>query len=90
MDAPEVRIESTSSLGAAEKLRGPLEDQLTSALQVAVDKVDEQYHGEEVQEVSEELREATKAGLHPDIAAGFEPTDGQLRSVAEEIVDDKA
>lgn len=90
MVKPQVRLEATSSLGAVEKLREPLEDQLTSALQAAVDKVDEQYHGEGVDDVSAELVATTKAGLHGDIAAGFEPDDDQLRSVAATIVDDNA
>jgi hypothetical protein len=88
MVEPRVRIDPSQSLGSVEKLRGPLEDQLTSALQVAVEAVDEQYHGESVEEVSDELLERTKAGLHKDIAAAFEPDDEQMTSVATTIVDD--
>jgi hypothetical protein len=32
------------------------------------------------------LLEQTKAGLHPDIAAGFSPDPAELRRVAEAIV----
>jgi hypothetical protein len=85
---PQVRIDPTSSLGTVENLREQLEDQLTSALQAAVDKVDEKYHGEDVEDVTEELVETTKAGLHSDIADGFEPDDAQIHSVAAKIVDD--
>ena len=88
MVEPRIRIDPSTSLGPLEKLRGPLEDQLTSALQGAVDTVGEQYHGESVDEVSEELLEKTKSGLHPDIAASFEPDGDQLKSVASTIVDD--
>ncbi len=84
---PQVRLDSTS-LGAAEKLRGPLEDQLTSALNVAVDKVDDQYDGEDAGQVADDILEHTKAGLHSDIAAAVVPDEDQLRSVAETIVRD--
>jgi hypothetical protein len=87
MVKPRVRLNSTS-LGPVEKLREPLEDQVTSALQGAVDKVDEDYQGEDVEEITEELVEQTKAGLHSDIAAKIAPDQDQLRSVAETIVQD--
>jgi hypothetical protein len=85
---PQVRLDPETSLGAAERLRGPLEDQLTSALQAAVGKVEGDYHGEGVQDVTDELLEVTKEGLHQDIAEGFAPDQAQLRSVAAEIVAD--
>ena len=85
MVSPRVKL-AQESLGPVEKLRGPLEDQLSSALQVAVERVDEQYHGEPVAEVAAELLDETKVGLHKDIAAGFEPDPRQLKSVAATIV----
>jgi hypothetical protein len=87
MDKPRARLDP-ASLGSMEKLRAPLEDQLTSAMQAATDKVDEQYHGEDVGEVTAELLDQTKAGLHSDIATAITPDDDQLRSVAEDIVEE--
>jgi hypothetical protein len=85
MDKPRARLDPTS-LGAVEKLRGPLEDQVNSALDAAVDKVDDEYDGEDVDQVTDDLLERTKAGLHSDIAAAIEPDEDQLRSVAATIV----
>ena len=90
MVEPRIHLDPEVSLGAVEKLRGPLEDQLTSALQVAVGKVDSGYHGESVEQVADELLEKTRSGLHPDIAAGFAPDPGQMLSVAADIVADNA
>ncbi len=90
MTNPQIRLDPDTSLGDVEKLREPLEDQLTSALQLAVDKVGDQYDGENVDEVSADLLEKTKDGLHSDIAEGFSPNQEQLRSVAESIVDENA
>ena len=87
MVKPRARLDP-ASLGPVEKLRGPLEDQLTSALNAAVDKVDDDYAGEGVDEVAEDLLEKTKGGLHPDIAAKIAPNEDQMRSVAETIVRD--
>jgi hypothetical protein len=83
---PRVRLDPASSLGPAENLREPLEEQVTSALQRAVDSVDKHYHGEPVAEVAEELLEGTRAGLHSDIAQSIAPDPEALRSVAEDIV----
>jgi hypothetical protein len=87
MVKPRARLDP-SSLGAVEKLRGRLEDQVNSALDAAVDKVDDQYDGENVDQVADELLEQTKAGLHSDIAAAIEPDEDQMRSVAATIVRD--
>lgn len=86
MVEPHITLDSASLTPAQEKLRGPLEDQLTSALQHAADKVTDEYHGEPVDTVTDKLLEQTRAGLHPDIAAGFAPNQGELRRVAEAIV----
>ena len=87
MVQPRVKLDPDTSLGPVEKLREPLEDQLTSALRVAVKKVDGDYSGESVDEVEDELLEKTRAGLHPDIADAFAPNHEHLRDVAESIVD---
>lgn len=84
---PQVHLSADTDLGPAEKLREPLEAQLTSALRAAVEKVDADYHGEDVESVSEELLTGTKDGLHPDIAEALTPNQRQLRSVAADIVD---
>jgi hypothetical protein len=87
MVKPRIQLDP-ASLGSVENLRAPLEDQLNSALDAAVDNVDEQYHGEDVEQVAEELLDGTKAGLHSDIAAAMTPDEAQLRSVAATIVED--
>ncbi|HEX5741606.1 MAG TPA: hypothetical protein VFY17_08660 [Pilimelia sp.] len=81
-----VSLDPTALGPVQRKLRGPLEDQLTSALDQAVDRVGTQYHGEPVEEVADELLEETRAGLHPDIAAGFTPDEAQWEAVAEAVV----
>jgi len=86
MVEPHINLDPATLSPVQEKLRGPLEEQLTSALQAASDKVADQYTGEPVDEVADELLAGTKAGLHPDIAAGFVPDQRELRRVAEAIV----
>jgi hypothetical protein len=89
MVKPRVHLDP-ASLGRMEKLREPLEDQVTSALHLAMDKVDESYHGEDVEQVTDELIEQTKAGLHPEVAAAIAPDEQHLRSVAATIVEGNA
>jgi hypothetical protein len=89
MVKPRVHLDP-ASLGPVENLRQPLEDQVNSALQVAVDKVEKHYDGEDVDQVTEDLVEGTKAGLHPGVAAAITPDAGQLRSVASTIVAENA
>ncbi|GAB3247874.1 hypothetical protein [Kineosporia babensis] len=89
MTQPRVKIDPETSLGPVEKLREPLEDQLSSALQVAVQKVDKRYAGESLDEVQHDLLETTKAGLHPDVAEAFRPNQAQLRDVAAGIVEEE-
>lgn len=88
MAEPHISLDPEGLSPVEEKLRGPLEDQLTSALQAATDKTRAGYAGESVDQVSAELLQRTKAGLHPDIAAGFEPDPTELRRVAESVVRD--
>ncbi len=87
MAQPHIHLDPASLSPVEEKLRGPLEDQLTSALQAATDKVTHDYAGEPVDTVTVKLLEQTRAGLHPDIAAGFTPDQGELRRVAESITE---
>jgi hypothetical protein len=86
MVEPHITLDPRSLNPIEEKLRGPLEDQLTSALQAATSRVRADYHGEPVEQVSVELLQQTRHGLHPDIAAGFEPDPAELRRVAEAVV----
>ncbi|GAA0585652.1 hypothetical protein GCM10010172_83560 [Paractinoplanes ferrugineus] len=88
MSEPQVTLDPEHLNGVEEKLRGPLEEQLTSALRAANDKTRHTYSGESVDQVAETLLERTKSGLHHDIADGFNPDAGQLRHVAEQIVAD--
>ena len=86
MTEPQVTLDPQSLNPTEEKLRGPLEEQLTSALQLATDKTRETYAGESVEVVTGQLLERTREHLHPDIARGFQPDPGQLRQVAESIL----
>ncbi|ABP55413.1 hypothetical protein [Salinispora tropica] len=84
MSEPHVTLEPHDAV--QEKLRGPLEEQLTSALQAATDRVRESYAGEPVEQVCQQLLDETRAGLHPDIAAGFQPDMDEFCRVAVAIV----
>lgn len=86
MVEPEITLDPQGLNPVGEKLRGPLEAQLTSALQAATERVQSDYHGEPVEQVSAELLEQTRYGLHPDIAAGFQPDPAELHRVAEAVV----
>lgn len=86
MSDPQINLDPHSLNPVEEKLRGPLEDQLTSALQAATHKIESRYAGEPVDEVARMLLEQTRAGLHPDIAAAFTPDEYELHRVAEAIV----
>ena len=86
MNDPQVTLDPQTLGPISEKLQGPLEEQLTSALQAATDRVGAHYSGESVDEVAGEILEETKSGLHPDIAAGFQPSATGLRAVAEAVV----
>jgi hypothetical protein len=86
MEEPHVSLDAGTLSPVERKLRGPLEDQLTSALTAATDKIKQRYAGEPVSDVEAELLAETKAGLHPDIAAGWSPDRAELRRVAESIV----
>ncbi|KAB1912203.1 MULTISPECIES: hypothetical protein [unclassified Micromonospora] len=86
MSEPHVTLDPSGLDPVQQKLRGPLEDQLTSALQAAADRVRAGYAGEPVEEVCRRLLDETRAGLHPDIAAGFQPDMDEFCRVAVAIV----
>jgi hypothetical protein len=86
MAEPQISLDANTLNPVEEKLRGPLEDQLTSALRAATEQTQHSYAGESVDEVTATLLERTRSGLHPDIAEGFHPDPVQLRHVAETIV----
>ncbi|SCE93895.1 hypothetical protein GA0074695_2297 [Micromonospora viridifaciens] len=86
MSEPHVTLDPSGLDRVQRKLRRPLEDQLTSALQAATERVRESYAGEPVEEVCRRLLEETRAGLHPDIAAGFQPDMDEFCRVAVAIV----
>jgi hypothetical protein len=85
MTDPQVTLDPNSLNPVEEKLRGPLEEQLTSALKAATDQTRQTYAGEPVEVVCRQLLERAKEHLHPDIAAGFQPDHDQLLQVASAI-----
>ena len=86
MAEPHVSLDQADLSPAPEKLRGALEEQLSSALRRATEVVAGDYHGEGVEEVAARLVEHTRAGLHPDIAEAFQPDMAQIGQLAEAIV----
>jgi hypothetical protein len=87
MTEPQVTLDPHSLNPVEEKLRRPLEEQLTSALQAATEQTRQTYAGESVEVVCQQLLERTKEHLHPDIAAGFQPDHAQLLQVATAIAE---
>jgi hypothetical protein len=87
MVEPHITLDADNLSPVEQKLQGPLEDQLTSALQAASEHITHEYAGESVDQVTTMLLEQTKAGLHHDIADGFTPDPTELRRVAQAIVD---
>lgn len=86
MDEPKVTLD-VRQLGPVERrLRGALEEQLTSALQAATAKVRDEYAGEPVDVVRARLLEETRAGLHHDIADAWQPDPAELQRVAEMVM----
>jgi hypothetical protein len=82
---PHVTLDPRSLSPVEAKLRGPLEDQLTSALKAAADRIAADCTGAPVDVVAARLLEEAKSGLHPDIAAGFSPDPAELRRLAESL-----
>jgi hypothetical protein len=88
MVEPHVSLDPATLDPVEQKLRGPLEEQLTSALRAAAGKIQSRYAGEPVDAVIAELLDETRAGLHPDIAAAWSLDPAELRRVADAIVRD--
>ncbi|WP_434740808.1 hypothetical protein [Micromonospora sp. SH-82] len=86
MSEPHVTLDPNGLDPVQERLRGPLEDQLTSALKAATGRVSADYAGEPVEQVCQRLLDETRSGLHPDIAAGFTPDMDEFCRVAVAIV----
>jgi hypothetical protein len=86
MAEPHVTLEPDPHDPVQRKLRGALEEQLTSALQAATERVRSSYRGEPFDVVCQQLLEETKAGLHPDIAAAFDPDMDEMCRLAVAIV----
>ncbi|XTZ14890.1 hypothetical protein ACQSSU_26055 [Micromonospora echinospora] len=86
MPEPHVTLDPRGLDPVQQKLRGPLEEQLTSALRAATDRVRADYAGEPVEQVCQRLLDETRTGLHPDIAAGFTPDMDEFCRVAVAIV----
>ncbi|MFC7549992.1 hypothetical protein [Plantactinospora sp. GCM10030261] len=86
MSEPHVTLDPRGLDPVQRKLQGPLQDQLTSALQAATERVSAGYAGEPVEEVCRRLLDETRSGLHPDIAAGFTPDMDEFCRVAVAIV----
>ncbi|GAA0804483.1 hypothetical protein [Spirilliplanes yamanashiensis] len=85
MTEPQVTLDPHGESPVEQKLHDALEDQLTSALRAATDRVAAHYSGEPVDIVCAKLLHETRAGLHPDIAAAFQPDRAELLRVAEAI-----
>ncbi|WP_155372762.1 hypothetical protein [Catellatospora vulcania] len=85
---PEMHVSLDSDdLNAVErKLQVPLEAQLTSALEQAANRVADQYDGQGEAEVADWILREARAGLHPDIAEGFQPDEAKLREVARAVM----
>jgi len=86
MGEPHVTLDPASLNPVEERLREPLQEELSSALQVATERVEKRYAGESVDEVCRMLEAETRRGLHPDLAAGFQPDHAELCRLAEIIV----
>jgi hypothetical protein len=82
MAEPRVSLDPGNMGPVEAKLRGPLEDQLSSALSAATERVNREYAGQDVDQVYRMLLDGTREGLHPDIAAAFDPDKCQLREIA--------
>ncbi len=82
-----VSLDPASLDATGRKLRDPLEEQLSSALQAGAERVRAEYAGEPVDTVAAMILAEAKAGLHPDVAAGFTPDPAQLREIAAAVID---
>lgn len=86
MSEPHVTLDPSGLNEEQQHLRGALEEQLTSALRAATERVRAEYAGEPVDAVCRRLLDETRSGLHPDIADGFTPDMDEFCRVAVAIV----
>jgi hypothetical protein len=86
---PHVTLDPSTLPPQQRKLHAALEDQLTSALRAAAERVAADYSGESVDELCARLAAEARRGLHPDVAAGWRPDPGELRRVAQAIIRDE-
>ena len=86
MPEPHVTLDPRGLDPVQQKLHGALEEQLTSALRAATHRVRSGYAGEPVEQVCQRLLDETRSGLHPDIAARFNPDMDEFCRVAVAIV----
>jgi hypothetical protein len=86
MSEPHVTLNPRGLSPAEHRLKGPLQEQLTSALRAATDRVRTGYADEPVEVVCQRLLDETRSGLHPDIAAGFNPDMDEVCRIAVAIV----
>ena len=84
--AQDVHVSITPRSPVERKLQGALEEQLSSALQAAAHRIAEDYAGEPADRVCQRLLDEARSGLHPDIAAAFQPDRAELCQIAEAIV----
>lgn len=85
---PQVRLDPASLPSTTRHLHDPLEQQLTSAVQLATDRMRADYAGEPVEQVCQRLLDETRSALHPDVAAGFQPDMEQFCRIAAAIAGD--
>lgn len=88
MSEPHLTLNPAGLGPTRRELHGPLEEQLTSAVRAATERVRAEYAGEPVEQVCQRLLDETRSGLHPDIAAGFEPDMEEFCRLAVAIVRD--
>jgi hypothetical protein len=86
MSEPHVTLDPRGLSRTEQRLKGPLEEQLTSALRAATDRVRTGYADEPVEVVCQRLLDETRSGLHPDVAAGFDPDMDEFCRIAVAIV----
>ncbi|MDG4765678.1 hypothetical protein O7632_16460 [Solwaraspora sp. WMMD406] len=86
MSEPNVTLDPASLPAATRHLHDPLEEQLTSAMQAATARIRQDYAGEPVEQVCRRLLDETRSGLHPDIAAAFQPDMTEFCRIAVAIV----
>jgi hypothetical protein len=83
---PHVTLDPSTLPPEQRKLHAALEDQLTSALRAAAERVAADNAGQPMEDLCARLEAETRRGLHPDVAAGWLPDREELCRVAEAII----